>query len=306
MLKKSISLLISTIIFIGVFPSIAYATTTDNYYYSEYKKLPDTDGFTGAEGMCLDRDTNIIYVAKTNGSKTRLYSIKSGNSSELAPMTCNGVKSYDLGHANDLTVATENGETYIYVAPAPTKNIETKYENKIVKLKVKGNTFVVDHVYDSSINASGITYSVGTGKFIIKSGDDFYIGKFNDKEFIAEKTFTLNYKVQIGNTQTDVSDYLKQGMTYYKGNLYVPFTKEDVNKNPLNVSVVAVYPLDLNNVKNGEQLNSSDKLAYRINSKTYNKFEIEAVAFYNGVAYFDANRDGSEKDIIGIFKESDK
>lgn len=315
MLKRTISILIITVLLYGIVTNNISAQFGYYNTYTEFKSMVTNDSFTASEGMCLDRDNDVIYEAKLDGktSKARLYSINM-NTKDVKILTNSddNSESYDLGHANDLAVTHENNKTYIYVA---TMNEGKTYPNKIVKLEVNGdkfhpvNSYTVNDTNNKPMSISGITYSVETGKFIIKSGGKFFIGNFKGENFESEASFTLSLSdVKINGIKTDVSNYIGQGISYYEGNLYVPLSKRknDNSNDVSNVSIIAVFPLIIN--KDGEtklaynKLKASDNISFRITSSKYSTFEIEAVDFDKGTLYFNTNcSDGAQADMIATF-----
>ncbi len=200
-----------------------------------------------------------------------------------------------------------------------------KYVKKIVKLNVntKKNTYKVAKSYvlqyqGANLSISGITYSVGTDKFIVRSGNRFFIGNFNDKkgQFEYEATFALNYtKAVVHQSVIDVSKYILQGISFYQGTLYVPLSKPDTNGGASNVSVILTYPLNINQmIKEQKETLTKDfskelftrkDLSFRITSSAFTLFEIEAVDFDDGTLYFNTNRGkkGTQEDMIATFND---
>lgn len=124
---------------------------------------------------------------------------------------------------------------------------------------------------DENLLISGITYSVGYNKIIVKSGKRFFIGTFNDNtgKFDYEATFKLNHTRAVVNvSRLDTTDYIQEGISYYEGNLYFPMAKPDANDNASNVSVVTTYPLNIsetiNKQKNKQQQTRSQKFCIQI------------------------------------------
>ncbi|AUZ41179.1 hypothetical protein C1T29_24235, partial [Bacillus sp. MBGLi79] len=185
----------------------------------------------------------------------------------------------------------------------------TKKTYKVAK------TYVLNYK-GSNLSISGITYSVGADKFIVRSGKRFFVGTFNDKtgRFDYEATFKLNYtKAIVNNKIEDVSKYIQQGISFYQGTLYVPLSKPDANGNASNVSIILTYPLDINGLIKeqkatptadfSKELFTRNNLSFRITSGAYTLFEIESVDFDDGTLYFNTNRGnkGTQEDMIATF-----
>ncbi|MGX4723753.1 hypothetical protein [Bacillus licheniformis] len=309
----------------------AYAQSGYFNTYTDYVSMSKSGYFTAMQGMCVDRNNNLIYAAKLNNTNhtTQLFSVKmSGTASNrtvaLLKNSDTNTTSYDLGHANDLAVKASAGDKSVSVYVAPMSD-GTKYANKIVKLSVDTtkNTYKVAKTYvlnyqGSNLSIGGITYSVGTDKFIVRSGKRFFIGTFNDTtgKFDYEATFKLNYSKAVVNHQTmDVSHFIQQGISFYQGTLYVPLTKPDSNGNASNVSIILTYPLNINEMIKEQKTNpiqdfskelfTRSDLSFRITSSAYTLFEIEAVDFDDGTLYFNTNRgkSGTQNDMIATFND---
>ncbi|WP_237739227.1 hypothetical protein [Bacillus xiamenensis] len=170
----------------------------------------------------------------------------------------------------------------------------------------------------TNLSISGITYSVGADKFIVRSGSRFFIGDFNDEkgQFEYEATFTLNYtKAVVNQAEVDVSKYILQGISFYQGTLYVPLSKPDINGGASNVSVILTYPLNINQMIKeqretaakdfSKELFTRNDLSFRITSSAFTLFEIEAVDFDDGTLYFNTNRGktGTQDDMVATFND---
>ncbi|MCY7883807.1 hypothetical protein MOA93_01360 [Bacillus spizizenii] len=323
-LMTAVVLAISSLAATTVYAQSGYFNT-----YTTYTPLSKSGYFTAMQGMCVDRNNNAIYAAKLNSAtqKTQLFSIKMSSTSSNRTVTLlknsdTNSTSYDLGHANDLAVKASAGDKNVSIYVAPMSD-GIKYVNKIVKLSVDTtkNTYKVTKTYvlnykGSNLSISGITYSVGADKFIVRSGKRFFIGTFNDKtgQFDYEATFKLNYtKAIVNNVTTDVSKYIQQGISFYQGTLYVPLSKPDANGNASNVSIILTYPLDINSLIKeqkttpisdfSKELFTRNNLSFRITSSAYTLFEIESVDFDDGTLYFNTNRGnkGTQEDMIATF-----
>ncbi|MER3123804.1 hypothetical protein ABQG68_00195 [Bacillus pumilus] len=299
--------------------------------YTTYSAMSGSGFYTSMQGMAVDRNNNMIYTAKINTSNhlTQLYATKMNNSSSkrnvnLLKNSDTNSTINDLGHANDLAVKAQKGDEQVSLYVAPMTD-GVKYVKKIVKLSVntKKNTYKVAKSYvlqyqGANLSISGITYSVGTDKFIVRSGNRFFIGNFNDKkgQFEYEATFALNYtKAVVNQSVVDVSKYILQGISFYQGTLYVPLSKPDTNGGASNVSVILTYPLNINQmIKEQKETPTKDfskelftrkDLSFRITSSAFTLFEIEAVDFDDGTLYFNTNRGkkGTQEDMIATFND---
>ncbi|MEB2356924.1 hypothetical protein LAV39_04325 [Bacillus pumilus] len=330
---KKIKIIISMVV---IFLCSIWSTTVhaqSGYFntYTTYSAMSGSGFYTSMQGMAVDRNNNTIYSAKINTSNhmTQLYSTKMNNSPskrmvKLLKNSDTNSTINDLGHANDLAVKAQKGDEQVSLYVAPMTD-GVKYVKKIVKLSVntKKNTYKVAKSYvlqyqGANLSISGITYSVGTDKFIVRSGNRFFIGNFNDKkgQFEYEATFALNYtKAVVNQSVVDVSKYILQGISFYQGTLYVPLSKPDTNGGASNVSVILTYPLNINQmIKEQKETPTKDfskelftrkDLSFRITSSAFTLFEIEAVDFDDGTLYFNTNRGkkGTQEDMIATFND---
>lgn len=326
--KKIVSMALVATLSLSALPVFAQSGYFNTY--TVYEPMNSTSYNTSMQGMTVDRYNNNIFTAKLNATNettqlflTKLSSTESNRTTKLLKNSTTGATSSDLGHANDLAVVAKAGDTVADVYVAPMED-GIKYANKIIKLTVNTSTgtYNVAKSYvlsygGENLSISGITYSVGYDKFIVKSGKRFFIGNFNEDtgKFDYEATFKLNHTRAVVNGSTlDTTDYIQQGISYYEGNLYVPMAKPDVNGNASNASVVTTYPLNIaetiSEQKNttadpfSKVLYTNDNLSFRITSSAYSLFEIEGVDFDNGTMFFNTNRsDGTQQDMIATFND---
>lgn len=307
-MKKLVRVKIAALclLFCMITSGTVYAATSG--YFNTYKEVKSVydKTYTTSEGMCVDRFHNIAFVARLNGStggRQQLLAIKNYNSSNPTSVVLKNADNNNnyttvLGHANDMAVVASSSSSTIslYVATMQSKGI--------VKLTVNtsNNTYKVAGTYSyGGDSPSGITYSVGNERFIIKSGKQFSTGYFNEgsKSFVRESSFTLNYSnAYINGSSVDCSGYTPQGICYYKGILYAPLWNENGNKGQ---SVVLAYKFDLSNATG--TMSPMKDLSFRITSTTYSgQFEIESVGFDDDIMYFNANRNGAGNDTFAYFK----
>lgn len=291
--------------------------------YSNMNTKVASSSFTTMQGMEIDRYNDEAYFIRINKSTGYGQLVQASYKSNTTPQvvkykTTSGASSATyFGHGNDIAIVAEKGATNIslYVATMD----EGTYANKIVKLNVNrvNCTYTVAATYSltyngSALSISGITYSAGNDKFIVKSGNKFFIGSFSGSTFVYEATFSLDYaNVTINGSTVDCSDFTKQGICYYKGILYVPM----MNDTKKSQSVVACYKFSIPSLISkasgttafSTKVTAMSNLSFRITSSEYsNLFEIECVAFDDGVMYFNTNRSKSSDtnaDGIHCFKE---
>ncbi len=332
-------MVISFVLFIG---SWRVNAQEPEYYssYSDYCGLPDYGDFTAVQGMCIDRNNGVLYTAKINQRnlndvRTRLTAVslkKSGTGKtpvlQELKNSDTGLFDLDLGHANDITVIAEKGGRFASIYAAVMKT--GKYKKRIVKVRVDtvNDTFRITGTYrivyrGKEISASGIAYDERMKKFIIRSGNNYFVGDFDDGDavFTCRAKFTLNYSdLQIKGEKLDLQRELKektyrhQGMAYYRGCLYTVVSKFDGNGKAVNVSIILPVKMDcaslireqagdrqMNKTAVSKVLSISRDLSFRIISKKYRVFEMESLDIYKGALYFNANRD-RKRDFIGTIK----
>ena len=216
---------------------------------------------------------------------------------------------FEIGHANcmyvgksSLYIATqEDGKASIARYNIGTSGSKTYlYGRKNFKL-YSHNTKV-----KTPISVTGINYAAELGGFVVKSGNHIYAGNFSGDKFNWTKHYTidtnLTVKANDGKTENiNVASYIKQGMFYRNGILYMPM----VNDKKLNQSIVVAYKLDAS-VANNAVLQERSDIFFRITSSKYSKlFEIEDVARHNNALYCNANitdSTGKTYDKIIVFK----
>lgn len=299
------------------FPLDARGNAEESYFYQfrTYASLSSPLYNTSMQGMCIDQATNTAFFSKINerDNTSELISLDMGRHRAITLLKNEkGSTQYNFGHANDLAVRPslkDSGVSYLYIAPGPfkkNKEAEQKYSGKIIRLSVnrrkpsfsneKKYSFTLD---EKNINITGITYASDIDKFILKTGNSFYIGVFDDDSmtFDCQRRFKINRDSAIINgREVDVSSYIGQGISYDNGNLFVPLW----DNSRRNVSVVLVYRLNINNLP--KILFARDDLSYRIASRVYDDFEIESVDFFNGKLFFSANAiNRKQADLFGFF-----
>lgn len=168
---------------------------------SEYKAL---------QGIC--RHANIIYFSLIiDDTKQRIVSFNI--------YTQSVVKSADftnLGHAN--SIAYRNGYLYISVMG-----------NSIVKINAE--TLVQDSIFTLPYNAWRIGYDPISDRFAV-AGNEFYIYDYNFSEISKRK---------IPVPSSEDAKQTTQGLAYYAGVLYVPYSAISSRKGIVQTNSVVAY-----------------------------------------------------------------
>ena len=168
---------------------------------SEYKAL---------QGIC--RHANIIYFSMIiDDTKQRIVSFNI--------YTQSVVKSADftnLGHAN--SIAYRNGYLYISVMG-----------NSIVKINAE--TLVQDSIFTLPYNAWRIGYDPISDRFAV-AGNEFYIYDYNFSEISKRK---------IPVPSSEDAKQTTQGLAYYAGVLYVPYSAISSRKGIVQTNSVVAY-----------------------------------------------------------------
>lgn len=277
-------------------------------YYNTYSVVNSdiaNSTYSSQQGMCIDRFNGEAYfIRKSDSGRAQLVTCSYKKS--VTPTVLKGssgeTSSKIFGHGNDIEVIAESGDTQValYIATMD----EGSCANKVIKLEVdrKKHTYkkVGEYTLNGDASVSGITYSVGNKKFILKSQGKFHIGNFSGDEFVTEATFKIDCSAaKIDGKTEDCSKYTGQGICFYKGILYTPLWNEKGGKK--NQSVVLCYDLDVNKKSYPDSLEPMSNLSFRITSSKYSTFEIEDVGLASGVMYFNTNCN-SNNDLLGSFK----
>ena len=294
--------------------SVVPASAASTGYFKSYSTIATINnrGKCGSmQGMAVG--STYLYTVKIKTSNDKAFISKTNkNTGETTVLTDTSTGSTYInyiGHANDMDVCSVDGKSHLFVA---TMNTGSK---SIVRFKVNGAKITKVGNYTLKLNgekvsASGIEILKKTSSTItllIKRGCTFYTGTIGinatSGTINLTKAFTIDVaNVTINGKVKDLSTYIHQGYSYYKGKIFVPLTGPDGKKN---VSVVAVYDID----GASGTIRSDANLSFRITSSTYaDLFEIESCGISSdGKLYFNTNRrkiagDGGY-DAIHAFKD---
>lgn len=275
--------------------AIVPATARASYYntYTTVASLPNANGCYATQGF--DTGSTYAYSAKVNGDNTSAVIYRTNKSDGSTTLMANGdtgtTYATYLGHANDLTLSSINGGTYMFVATMSSGSLS------LVKLQYSGATYYKVGNFTLQRNGSNVGMSsvkkiasdTNNDYFLFKSGLSFYWGtipKSSNSGTIALSTgFSINTVDALvnGSKISNISDYTNQGFGYSAANdrIFVVLTYQ-------NVSVILVY----NNVNTATGTITSDpNLSFRITSSTYpNLFEIESCSIEDGKLWFNCNR----------------
>ena len=304
--EKRIVLFLTTFITLAValvivlkFSSDKSKASTLGYFntYSNVVGIELDSGYTSAQAMNICN--NMAYHIKVansgtvNEGKARIWAYDLKNNKNYVVYNGNtSNKVFSIGHANCMYVGTnslyiatqESGKASIYNYKIGKSNGKYYLYNKKEYKLYSHNTNVT-----APIACTGINYASELGGFIVKNGHHIYLGKFSGDKFAWTKHYTIDTKLKVntnkGTENIDVTNYIKQGMFYRGGKLYMPMT----NNKKKNQSIIVVYNLNAN-TKNNSVIPEFSTEFFRITSSTYSKlFEIESVARHNGELYMNVN-----------------
>lgn len=304
---------------------VGMSVSAQTGYFNEYNSVyeaKDSNGCSSMQGMCIDRKENKLYYIKKDNKDTKAViscldlSKEKVTKTELKYKTKKGKKTSKtstisgLVHANDMEFVRIGNTSYLYVVTISEKSYQ------LVKLKVNGKTYETVASYKvygtekkdgkkvtKKIAVSGISLIGETDEnliFMMKKGSKIYkatVGKNlgNKKSVNLSSGCTLKLKESKikGKKISNIGKYLSQGLTYYEGKVFVPYTNE-------NVSVIFVFSIDGNQDLPKEVVGDSN-LSFRITSKAFSMFEIESCAIAaDGKLYFNCNTNGTDR--IAYFK----
>ncbi len=294
------TLLLCIAMVLSMVPTLELPTdAASTAYYNEYYTVQfnyDYGSCGSMQGLAVG--SSYLYTVKINGSNTSAVMYMTHKDTEVTTQLINGSTGgyyfYNLGHANDMDVWGIDNASHIFVTSADDA------DDDIVRFKRSGSTLTQVGTYNltyngNEIGASGLSIkgvSNGIITFYVKWSQVIYMGTMSTDAtsgtIAVTKVCSLNKsKAYINGTQTDMSSYVNQGMDYYDGKLYVPYSGDDSN---LNRSVILCY--DIENASGGTVY--PDKyLSFRISSSAYSAlFEIEScgICGADGKLYFNTNR----------------
>jgi len=208
-----------------------------------------------------------------------------------------------LGHANDMALVTINNTNYIFVVAHAERDGTNLTEPAIVRLRRIGSTYYEYRRYPTEDNFTGITslghVSTNNGpnnavQFLVKRGARFF-------------TVTIRYDLAGGTTITpverfrlneapyhlgaghDATNWVRQGIHYRSGSLFVPLWNGRGNQNE---NVILRYNITRTHLTNtfapSQPLLSHVGNPWILNGAAGSKFEIEGVGIRNstGVLWF--------------------
>ncbi|MBE5935880.1 MAG: hypothetical protein E7262_08850 [Lachnospiraceae bacterium] len=318
--KKKRILTIASLAFVGVMASaisIGKANAAYVGYFNTYKYVANIEldsNFTSAQAMNIYNSVAFHIKTANNGtaragySRIWAYDLTNNTNNPVYNKDTGGVE-FQIGHGNCMYV----GDGSLYIATQETgKPSIVKYnysnENGTYYLSNRKEFSVYSHNQSikQPIAITGINYASELGGFLVKNGLDVYLGNFTNDTFQWTKHYILdtNLTVQTNNgiENIDVKNYIRQGMFYRSGILYMPMT----NNNQKNQSIVVAYYLN-QNTANEAVIPEIQNQFFRITSSKYSKlFEIEDVARHNNQMYVNVNTtDASGRNYDRIIKFND-
>lgn len=265
-------------------------------YYNTYTTvatLPNANGCAQTQGF--DTGSTYAYSVKVNGDNSRAILMRTSKSDGTTTLMTNGDNGTTyatyLGHANDLTLSSINGDTCMFVTTMAQGSLS------LVKLQYSGATYTKVGNFTLSYNGNAVAMSgikkvmsdTSNDYFLFKSGLKLYWGTVPKNANSGTINLTLGFTLNIvdalvnGSTVPNITSYIGQGLGYSFAHdrLFVPLTYE-------NVSIVLVYD---NITSASGTITSNPNLSFRITSSTYsNMFEIESCSVEDGKLYFNCNR----------------
>lgn len=273
-------------------PGAAHAA----YYntYTTVATLGNPNGCSATQGF--DTGSSYTYSVKINGDETKASIYRTTMSDGTTTLMTNGdtgtTYTNALGHSNDLSLKTINGEYYMFIVTMNTGS------SSLVKLKYVGTTFYKVGNYTLQYNGANVSMSgvKDTGAdasnihFLFKSGRTYYRANLpltaNSGTIALSYGFYINTEAALvnGSTVSDIATYVNQGFGYSSAanRVYHILTKG-------NVSIILVY----NNISTASGTITADpNLSFRITSSAYSySFEIEGCGIgLNGNLWFNTNR----------------
>ncbi len=307
----------------------------NNYSYTAYDSdcktivwnVPSKAKASALQGMAVS--SQYIYTAKVKNSNeaATIYKTDTKASSKTAvPLTYNGnTLVYScLGHANDMEVVSynnNNGYATLLVATASSKGIalvdvdNRDAVNEIKKIRNIYPCYIDKDGKSLYIKPTGIAIKASTGSgtdLFIKEGKQIYKGHIDsniatNSNVVFTEAFKLDratgdvvkeYDPKLGKYVT--RRFTAQGITYRNGSLYAVFACCDAKDNSYyNLSEVLRYD-SVDEATNNKEVTYCE--CFRIQSDTFEFFEMEACGFLDGVLYFNATR---ERDVKNFTDKED-
>ena len=279
------------------------ATSAQAAYYNEYETiagLPTAHECTAAQGFAAG--STYLYSVKIGLDDTRslIYRTNKNTGSTVIMTNGTGDSPYNswLGHANDMTLVTIDGDYHLFVVTMTTEGAQ------LVKLHYSGTTYYRVGAFNVHLDGkpkavsgiSRISQTGGTLNLFFKSGRTVYHGSIGltDNSGTIDLTEAFDLKVAgalvDGEPVPDLEEFTNQGFLYHPStkDLFYPLTKK-------NRSIVLVYrniTMDTSGT-----VTSDPDLSFRITSSAFPElFEIESLGIADGTLYFNTNRAKSSSD----------
>lgn len=297
-----------------VVSSVVPASAASTGYFNSYSTvatIKDRSSCPSMQGIAVG--STYLYTIKINGNTNKKAFISKTNKNTGATTVLTDTSTGStyinyIGHANDMDVCSVDGKSHLFIA---TMNTGSK---SIVRFKVNGSKITKVGNYTLKLNgekvsASGIEILKKTSSkitLLVKRGYTFYTGTIGINATSGTINLTKAFSIDVTNVKIngktkDLSSYINQGFSYYKGKIFVPLSGPS---DKLNVSVIAVYDIDGASGK----ITAEPNLSFRITSSTYSAlFEIEGCGISSdGKLYFNTNRrkasNDCNHDAILVFK----
>ncbi|MFD0590112.1 hypothetical protein ACFQZE_19195 [Paenibacillus sp. GCM10027627] len=295
--KKGLALFLALVISVVMLPVTASAAYHNTY--ADVATLGTIEGANITQGF--DTGSTYAYSIKVNKPNTKavIYRTHMDNGTTTVMKNNDGgvLKDYVtyLSHANDLVLATINGEFYMFVVTMESGSLS------LVKFHYVGTTYTKVGNYSIQLNGANKAMSgveiIGKDAsnltFLFKTGKNFYRGTLPLTANSGSIALTADFSINVADAKVNgdiVADldnpsvFAHQGFGYHNNKIYVPLTLKEGN-----VSIVLVY----SNITSASGIITSENdLSFRITSSTYSDlFEIEGVGIGSGgKLYFNTNR----------------
>ena len=279
------------------------ATSAQAAYYNQYETvagIPSAHECTAAQGFAAG--STYLYSVKIGLDDTRSLIYRTNKNTGSTVIMTNGTDDLPynawLGHANDMTLVTIDGEYHLFVVTMTTEGAQ------LVKLRYSGATYYKVGSYNIHLDGapkavsgvSKISQTDSTLHFFFKSGRNVYRGSMGLRDESGTITLTDAFDLKVtgapvnGEPVPDLEDFTNQGFLYHPAtkDLFYPLTKK-------NRSIVLVY----RNItmETSGTVSSDPDLSFRITSSAYpDLFEIESLGISDGTLYFNTNRAKSSSD----------
>lgn len=252
--------------------------------------------FTAMEAFCVDKETNIAYcikLDKKDRTLSRLYKVdlKDNTVTVMTNKEDGSDVIEGLGHANDMDIVTVGQRKYLYIV---TMNHFEKegVTQTIMRLTIndRKDTWKMKPVWESEHGLSGIAYtgtlSNGNMQFLVKNGFDIYTLELNSrgtgiaKEPIMIESLALEGCRIEGQMFAHINErdfFLKQGLSYNNGKIYIPMWERGTSNN-----YIYVFDIDLAQMSCAY----NEKESFSIKLTGMNNIEIEGIEMFDDGGFF--------------------